>query len=116
MKKTLGQVLKERGALLRLTQRELALRLGVKPSHVAYLETNRRRPSLGLLSRMADVLALPKESLFALAHPEASSFLGPPSDAAPPPQEQHQVWQEFAGNEALLARHQVKPRELEVLS
>jgi transcriptional regulator with XRE-family HTH domain len=115
MKKTLGQVLKERRALLRLTQRELALKLGVKPSHVAYLEMNSRRPSLGLLSRIADVLDLPKESLFALAHPEARSFLGTPRDAAPP-QEQDQAWQEFTGNEALLARHQVKPRELEVLS
>ena len=64
---------------------------------------------------MAEVLGLPKESLFALAHPEARSFLGTPSDAAPP-QDQDQAWQEFAGNEALLARHQVKPRELEMLS
>jgi len=47
MKKTLGQVLKERRALLRFTQRELALKLAVKPSHVAYLEMNHRRPSLG---------------------------------------------------------------------
>jgi transcriptional regulator with XRE-family HTH domain len=115
MKKTLGMVLKDRRALLRLTQRELALRLGVKSSHVAYLETDRRRPSLGLLSRIAEVLGLPKESLFALAHPEASSFLGTTCEPAPP-QEQDQAWQEFAGNEALLARHQVKPRELEVLS
>src|SRR5580704_11996483 len=115
MKKTLGQVLKDRRALLGLTQRELALKLGVKPSHVAYLETNRRGPSLGLLSRIADVLGLPKESLFVLAHPEASSLLGAPRDVAPR-QEQDQAWQEFAGNEALLARHQVMPRELKVLS
>jgi transcriptional regulator with XRE-family HTH domain len=76
MKKTLGKVLKDRRALLWLTQRELALKLVVKPSHVAYLETHRRRPSLGLLSRIADVLGLPKESLFVLVHPEASSFFG----------------------------------------
>src|ERR1700727_2707095 len=115
MRKTLGQVLKERRALLRLTQRELALKLGVKPSHVAYLETNHRRPSLGLLSRIADVLDLPKESLFVLAHPEASSLLGNPRDVAPR-QEQDPAWQEFAGNEGLLAQHQVKPRELEISS
>src|ERR1700691_3221939 len=107
MKKTLGKVLKDRRALLRLTQRELALKLGVKPSHVAYLETNSRRPSLGLLSRIADVLDLPKESLFVLAHPEARSLLGTPCEAAPE-QEQDQAWQKFAGNKALLARHQVK--------
>jgi hypothetical protein len=64
---------------------------------------------------MADLLGLRKESLFALAHPEARSFLGTPRDVAPP-QERYQAWQEFAGNETLLARHQVKPRELEVLS
>ena len=115
MKKTLGEVLKSGRADLRLTQRELALKLGVKPSHIAYIETNRRRPSLGLLSRMADVLGLPKESLFILAHPEASSLMGTPRNAAPR-QERDQAWQEFAGNEALLARHQVKPRELKVLS
>ena len=114
-KKTLGKVLKERRALLRLTQRELALKLGVKPSHVAYIEVNRRRPSLGLLSRIADVLGLQKEPLFVLAHPEARSLLGTPREAAPR-QEQDQAWQEFAGNKALLVRHQVKPRELKVLS
>jgi hypothetical protein len=76
---------------------------------------NHRRPSLGLLSRIAEVLDLPKESLFVLAHPEARSLLGAPHDPALR-QEQAQAWQEFAGNEALLARHQVKQRELIVLS
>jgi hypothetical protein len=37
-----------------------------------------------------------------LAHPEARSLLGTPRNVASP-QEQDQVWQEFAGNEALLA-------------
>jgi transcriptional regulator with XRE-family HTH domain len=101
--------------MLRLTQRELALKVGVKPSHVGYLEKNLRRSSLGLLSRMADVLGLPKESLFVLSHPEASSLLETTCKAVPR-QDQDKAWQEFAGNEALLARHQVKPRELKVLS
>jgi hypothetical protein len=67
------------------------------------------------LSRIADVLGLPKESLFVLAHPEASSPLGTPRNAALR-QEQDQARQQFAGNKALLARHQVKSRELKVLS
>jgi transcriptional regulator with XRE-family HTH domain len=115
MKKTLGEVLKGGRAYLRLTQRELALKLGVKHTHVALLESNRRRPSLRLLSRIADVLDLPKESLLVLAHPEASSLLGTRRDAAPR-QKPGQAWQEFTGNKALLARHQVKSRELKVLS
>ncbi|HUN58182.1 MAG TPA: helix-turn-helix transcriptional regulator [Candidatus Binataceae bacterium] len=114
-KKTLGEVLKEQRGTLGLTQRALALKLGVKPSHVAYLEKDRRRPSLALLSRIADVLGLPKESLFVLAHPEASSLLGSYREAAPR-NSPDQVWRDFTGNKALLARHNVKPRELKVLS
>jgi transcriptional regulator with XRE-family HTH domain len=113
-KKTLGEVLKQRRETLALTQRELARKLNVKPSHVAYLEKDRRRPSLGLVSRLADVMGLEKEPLFLLAHPEASSLLSARREA-PPPHNRDQVWRDFAGNKALLARHNVRPRELKVL-
>jgi transcriptional regulator with XRE-family HTH domain len=115
-KKTLGQVLKRRREALAITQRELARRLNVKPSHVAYLENDRRRPSLGLLSRIAEVMGLEKEPLFLLAHPEASSLIDqarrPPALRSDP----RQVWRDFAGNKALLSQYNVKPRELRVLS
>lgn len=114
-KKTLGPVLKKQREALAITQRELARRLNVKPSHVAYLENDRRRPSLGLLSRIADVMGLEKEPLFLLAHPEASSLINAHREPAPR-HDRHQVWRDFAGNKALLSRHQVKPRELKVLS
>jgi transcriptional regulator with XRE-family HTH domain len=115
-KKTLGQVLKGQREILGLTQRELALKLDVKASHVAYLEKDRRRPSLGLVSRIADVLGLKKEPLFLLAHPEASSLLSDRPEAAAADRHPDQVWRDFTGNKALLARHQVKPNELKVLS
>jgi len=67
------------------------------------------------LSLIADVLGLPKESLFVLAHPEASSLLGSYREATPR-NSPDQVWRDFTGNKALLARHNVKPRELKVLS
>jgi len=100
---------------LGLTQRELAVQLGVQPAHVAYLETDRRRPSLGLLSRIATVLGLDREKLFALAHPEASSLMGSCAKAKHPVAKD-QAWREFRYNKALLARHQVRPRELQVLA
>ena len=116
-KKTLGPVIKRQREALGLTQRELALKFGVKPSHVAYLENDRRRPSLMLLSRIADVLGLEKEGLFLLAHPEARSLIKDHRAAAPAPRlDRDQVWRDFAHDKALLARHQVKPRELKVLS
>lgn len=114
-KKTLGQVLKAQRETLGLTQRELALKLEVKPSHVAYLEKDRRRPSLGLVGRIANVLGLEKEPLFLLAHPEAGSLLSDRREPAPA-RNPDQVWRDFTGNKAMLARHQVKPNELKVLS
>jgi transcriptional regulator with XRE-family HTH domain len=43
-----------------LTQRELAVKLGVKASHVAYLENGRRHPSPALLTRYMKVEVLAK--------------------------------------------------------
>jgi transcriptional regulator with XRE-family HTH domain len=114
--KTLGPVLKKQREALGLTQRELARQLNVKPSHVAYLEKDRRRPSLMLLSRLAEVMGLQKEPLFLLAHPEASSLVDSSRREPAPHRDPDQVWRDFAGNKALLARHNVKPREMKVLS
>src|SRR5258708_15188328 len=95
-KKTLGPVIKRQREALGLTQRELALKFGVKPSHVAYLENDRRRPSLMLLSRIADVLGLEKEGLFLLAHPEARSLINNRRAAAPAARlDRDPVWRGF---------------------
>ena len=55
-KKTLGAVIKEGRDALRLTQRGLAEIVGVKASHIAYIENGHRNPSLALLRRLADAL------------------------------------------------------------
>ena len=115
-KTTLGPLLKRQRLALDLTQRELALRLGVKASHIAYLEAGRRRPSLSLLSRLADVLGLKKEPLFLLTHPEARELIGAAREPARRSDDRKQAWRSFVANKALLARHAVKPRELQVLS
>lgn len=112
-KKTLGEVLKERREGMGLTQRELAAKLGVKASHVAYLENGRRRPSLSLLSRLANVLSLEKGPLFLLAHPEAKALLC--DRAAAPKKGPDNAWRKFTGDRALLNRHKVTARELKVL-
>jgi len=113
-KRTLGQILKNRRATLGLTQRDLATKVNVKPSYVAYLETDRRRPSLALLGRIAEVMGLEKESLFLLAHPEARSLINGREES--PQSSRKRIWQDFAGNESVLTRYNVKRRELRVLS
>ncbi len=113
-KETLGQVLKQRRGAYDLTQRELARKLGVKASHVAYLENGRRRPSLSLLSRLAETLDLDKQRLFLLAHPEAHWIVGKDHGSAPA-KPQENAWRKFAHNRGTLVRHKVTDRELKVL-
>jgi transcriptional regulator with XRE-family HTH domain len=112
-KKTLGSVLKDRREFLRLTQRELAAKLGVKASHVAYLENGRRRPSLSLLHRLSTVMGLDSETIFLLAHPEARALITPRDGI--PAQRPENAWRNFLKDRSLIARHQIKPSELRVL-
>jgi len=73
-------------------------------------------PNEGLVGRIANVLGLEKEPLFLLAHPEAGSLLNERREPAHINRDPDQVWRDFTGNKAMLARHQVKPNELKVLS
>jgi transcriptional regulator with XRE-family HTH domain len=113
-KETLGQVLKQRRGSYAYTQRELARKLGVKASHVAYLENGRRLPSLSLLSRIADTLELDKRRLFLLAHPEAQWIVGDRREASPA-KRQNDSWRKFSSDRGTLIRNKVTAQELKVL-
>lgn len=69
--KTLGSVLHERRAAMRMNQRDLAALLGIKASHVAYLEKGRRRPSLRLMKKITEITGLNGRELLFLTHPES---------------------------------------------
>lgn len=115
MKKTFGTVMKAQREALGLSQRALARSVDVKPSHVGYLETGRRRPSLSLVGRIATVLQLEREPLFLLAHPEARELLDSrrhERDSAATPDE---VWRTFIRNKGLLRRHSITRAELDIL-
>src|ERR1700689_3122374 len=112
-KETLGQVLKQRRGAYAYTQRELAAKLGVKASHVAYLENGRRRPSLSLLRRLSDVMGLDSETIFLLAHPEAKELITPRDGLVAKRPENG--WPKFLKDRSLIAPHEIKPSELRVL-
>jgi transcriptional regulator with XRE-family HTH domain len=110
----LGEMVKHRRQTLNLTQRQLAQTLGVKGSHIAYLEKGRRRPSLALIKRLADVLDLDGRQLFLLAHPEAKSLLS--GSGHPAYQEDPgRAWQRFVNSRPLHVRYQITPREIQAL-
>lgn len=113
--KTFGQVIRKGRQELHLTQRELAEKVGVKPAHIAYMELDRRRPSLPLLARIADILGLDREMLINLSHPEAKPFMRVKQEPVPAASKDR-VWSNFKSNRQLLARHGVTGAELKVLS
>ena len=116
MKRTttkLGEFLKARRAAWGLTQRSLAQKLGVEASHVAFIESGRRKPSLKLVARIADTLGLDRQDVLLLAHPEARVLLS--RTESEPRKRPPRSWQRFTKNTTLLARYHVTKPELQVL-
>jgi transcriptional regulator with XRE-family HTH domain len=112
-KNELGSLIKRQREVFRLTQRELASKLGVKASHIAYIEGGMRRPSMSLVRRLAETLGLNKQKLLLLTYPEARHLI----TIAPKPAagSADAAWKEFAGDRAMLTRHSITPAELKIL-
>ena len=111
-KRTLGSVVREARDQARMTQRDLAAAVGVKASHIAYIENGHRSPSISLINRLAETLGLSARELLVLAHPEARQIV----DADRPSASRgDSAWQRFASNKALIKGHSVTPNELRML-
>ena len=111
-KRTLGAVVKEARDGARMTQRDLAAAIGVKASHIAYIENGRRRPSISLINRLSEALGLSAKELLVLAHPEAKPIV---ESERPSGGKADSAWQRFTANKALIKRHGVTPAELKLL-
>jgi transcriptional regulator with XRE-family HTH domain len=109
----LGELVRTRRAGLGLTQRSLAQKLGVEASHVGFIETGRRKPSLKLAAQLADTLGLDGQTLLILTHPEAKRLITKSKPEVPP----HAApsWRKFIQNRELLASYDVTDRELQAL-
>ena len=112
-KKGPGILIREARNTLKLTQRDLAAMVGVKASHIAYIEGEQRNPSLALLRRLADALGLNRRELLFMIHPEARHLTEEDEPAAKDGKPGRM--EAFSSNEALLRRHNVTPAELKVL-
>ncbi len=111
IKRTLGSVVKEARDGARMTQRDLAAAIGVKASHIAYIENGHRRPSISLINRLGETLGLDAKELLVLAHPEAKQII----DGTRPSAKRDDAWQRFISNQALVRRHAVTKGELKIL-
>ncbi len=86
--------------------------MGVKASHIAYIENGQRNPSLSLLRRLADTLHLDRRELLFSIHPDAKHLT---EERIPAGKGKPDAWRQFSTNQALLRRHSVTPGELKVL-
>ena len=112
---TFGKVLKQARLDLGLSQHDLACKLGVRASHIGYLEQGRRRPSLTLLNALADTLGVDKERLFLLSHPEAKDLIKD-RNRKRFKSRQPNAWQQLLADKSVLIRNNVTDNELKVLS
>ncbi len=110
----LGEFLKTRREALGLTQRALAQKLGVEASYVSFIESERRKPSLNLVARIADTLGLDRQQVLVLAHPEAQALIAP-TNSEPSKKRTTLSWQRFIKDHKLLTRYHVTKRELQIL-
>jgi transcriptional regulator with XRE-family HTH domain len=70
-----GQILYRRRKELRLTQSQLARRIGVQPNYIVYLEKGERRPSDRTVRKVADALGLDPGEMYLAANPQIREFL-----------------------------------------
>jgi transcriptional regulator with XRE-family HTH domain len=74
-RKKLGPIVKAARYSMDMTQRDLAAAVGIKASHVAYIENGRRKPSISLIVRLAKTLRLDGKELLVLAQPEVKQII-----------------------------------------
>jgi len=109
----LGDTIRSYRKGLGLIQQALAQQLGVEGSHIAFIENGRRKPSLKLMGRLADILGLDRLHLLILAHPEVKELI---AEAKPEKVRQTSPsWRRFIENRELLTRYNVTDRELHIL-
>ncbi len=107
---SLGMVLRRRRRQLELTQQDIARKISVRANYIGYLERDMRRPSTGVLVKLAKALDLDREELFFLAHPQVREFI---HTEAPDPKQS--AWDGFRTNKRLHTRHSITQKELKVL-
>jgi transcriptional regulator with XRE-family HTH domain len=93
-----------------LTQRAVAGMIDVKASYIAYIESNKRKPSLPVLLKLAAIMSIDPLVAFVLAHPEAKTLVGQIEEP-----ERKDAWQLFSRDRLVLQRWVVDPSEMRFL-
>jgi transcriptional regulator with XRE-family HTH domain len=74
LKPKIGLLVREARERKGLTQRDVASRVNIKASHVAYIENDKRRPSMELLLRLSRTLSIDRKRALFAAYPVLAKF------------------------------------------
>ena len=107
-KRRLSDLIRARREAGGLSQRELGRSVGVTASHLALIESGRRRPSHSLLFRLARSLRLNQQEVFLTAYPELAAF----KLYHPRTESREATWSRFVAG---AGRYSVTPGEMAVL-
>jgi transcriptional regulator with XRE-family HTH domain len=108
---TFGELIRDRRRQLDLTQEEVAREIETSIPYIGLLESDKRRPSDAIVSKLADVLGLDRGELFFMVNPAAKELLQSQQTQAA-----NSAWEEFRNDERLRRVHKITPQELEILS
>ncbi len=111
--RTLGEIIRRRRRELDMTQGELAQMIGTSTPYVGLLESDQRRPSETVVTKLADALGLESSELFFLANPDVRALLHPNGNGHA---KSSSAWDEFRGDERLHKLHNVTSDEMSMLS
>jgi transcriptional regulator with XRE-family HTH domain len=110
-KPAFGRIICTRRRQLQVSQTSLAKLIKVSDSYMSRLESGLSRPSIYLIMRLAEELALDSRQLLAVVNPSIAMMIGPDEH-----QEPSFAWDEFRNNTKVTRLYNVTSQEIDLLS
>jgi transcriptional regulator with XRE-family HTH domain len=89
----------------------VARRIRTSTPYIGHLEANKRRPSIVVINRLAEVLGLDRRDLFVLANPRVVDLLESNEN-----DRRKSAWDEFRTGAQIQRAHQITAEEMKLLS
>jgi transcriptional regulator with XRE-family HTH domain len=109
---TVGSIIHKARKEARMSQRELAALVGVQATHIAYMESGARRPSITVINRLRETLGVDSKKLVLLAYPGLEQAI---YGAGSHPAKRNEAWKCFVSNRGLQKRYSISSGEFKVL-
>lgn len=113
---TFGELLLRRRRELKLTQSQLAARIGCQPNYIVYLEKGERRPSDRTIRNVAEATGLDKADLYLAANPQVREFLTLDEDRALVREQLPEGLDALAADGRVRSVHSITDEEIDLLS